>query len=102
MQSAAHTLPHRRRAGLGSLFKFFHQILSAKEESTIPKLNTPAAQTGPSGNEPKPKTILVVDDNLIILKTLAWKLKAAGYKVISAQDGGEGVSLARKERPDVI
>ena len=48
------------------------------------------------------KRILVVDDNAIIVKTLAFKLKSAGFDVLTATDGGEAVSLVRKERPDLI
>ena len=61
-----------------------------------------STQTGPSGDSNTVKTVLVVDDNLLIIKTLGWKLKGAGYRVITAADGGEAVSLARKERPDLI
>ena len=49
-----------------------------------------------------PKKILIVDDSTIILKALSMKLKAAGYAVLTAQDGSEAVSLARRERPDII
>ena len=49
-----------------------------------------------------PKKILVVDDSTIILKALSMKLKAAGYAVLTAQDGSDAVSLARRERPDLI
>lgn len=48
------------------------------------------------------KKILIVDDNAIIVKTLAFKLKSAGYAVLTAMDGAEAVSIARKEIPDLI
>jgi CheY-like chemotaxis protein len=48
------------------------------------------------------KKILVVDDDAIILKTLSFKLKSNGYNVITAMDGAEAVSSARKEKPDLI
>jgi len=48
------------------------------------------------------KRILVVDDNAIIVKTLAFKLKSAGFDVLTALDGGEAVSTVRKEKPDLI
>ena len=48
------------------------------------------------------KTILVVDDNEIILKSITLKLQGAGYQVITAGDGSEAVALARKEIPDLI
>jgi CheY-like chemotaxis protein len=48
------------------------------------------------------KKVLVVDDNAIILKTLSTKLTAAGYDVITAEDGGSASSAARQEKPDLI
>ncbi len=46
--------------------------------------------------------ILVVDDNEIVIKTISLKLQGAGYKVLSAMDGTEAVSMVRKESPDLI
>ena len=48
------------------------------------------------------KTILVVDDNEIVIKTISLKLQGAGYRVVSAMDGSEAVALARRENPDLI
>jgi CheY-like chemotaxis protein len=48
------------------------------------------------------KKILVVDDNAVIVKTLTLKLKSAGYDVLTAMDGSEAVSSARREKPDLI
>jgi CheY-like chemotaxis protein len=48
------------------------------------------------------KRILIVDDSLIILKTLSMKLKNSGYDVLTATDGGTAVSTVRHERPDLI
>jgi len=48
------------------------------------------------------KKILVIDDNEIILKTTSMKLQSAGYAVSTALDGTEGVSLVRKEQPDLV
>ena len=53
--------------------------------------------------EPTPaKKILVVDDNEIILKTISLRLQGAGYRVVTALDGSEAVSAARKETPDLV
>lgn len=46
--------------------------------------------------------ILVVDDELHIIKILDYKLRGAGYTVISAKDGVEALEKAKKERPDLI
>jgi CheY-like chemotaxis protein len=48
------------------------------------------------------KKILVVDDSLLILKTMSMKLTANGYDVVTAEDGARAVSAVRKEKPDFI
>ena len=48
------------------------------------------------------KKILVVDDNLVILKTVSMKLTANGYDVVTAEDGAGAVSAVRKEKPNLI
>lgn len=49
-----------------------------------------------------PHKILVVDDNEVIVKTIAVKLKSAGYNVVTAMDGADAVAHVRKEKPDLI
>src|SRR5262245_61444179 len=46
--------------------------------------------------------ILVVEDNPMNLKLAAVVLIAAGHTVLRAQDGEEGLSIARREKPDLI
>lgn len=46
--------------------------------------------------------ILIVDDEPDIVKTVSFRLKAAGYEVVSAADGLEGLEKARQEKPDLI
>jgi CheY-like chemotaxis protein len=46
--------------------------------------------------------VLVVDDNEVIVKTIAVKLNSAGYKTFVALDGAEAVAIVRKEKPDLI
>src|SRR5262245_30652927 len=48
------------------------------------------------------KRILLVDDDKIILKTTAYKLKAAGYEVLTAEDGGSAIRQARQLLPHLI
>ena len=48
------------------------------------------------------RKILVVDDNQVVLKAFDLKLKALGFQVLTADDGGSAVSVARQERPDLI
>jgi two-component system KDP operon response regulator KdpE len=48
------------------------------------------------------KKILIVDDDLDMLRLLNSQLRADGYEVVSAQDGVSCISEARKEKPDLI
>ncbi len=48
------------------------------------------------------RTILVVDDDTFLLNFLSLVLQKAGYKVITAQDGKEGLELAKKHKPEII
>jgi len=48
-----------------------------------------------------PKTILIVEDEDLIATVLSARLESLGYKVFAAQDGEEGLALAKKEHPDL-
>lgn len=48
------------------------------------------------------KKILIIEDYNNIVEILTMRLSAMGYAVISARDGQEGLTLARKEKPDLI
>lgn len=48
------------------------------------------------------KKILLVDDEPHIIIMLANRIKHAGYEIITAGDGQEGLEKARKEKPDLI
>ena len=46
--------------------------------------------------------ILIIEDEEDVAKALKIRLKANGYDVISAPDSIQGVTLANKEKPDLI
>ncbi len=46
--------------------------------------------------------VLVVDDNAIVLKACELKLKANGFKVVTAPDASTCLCAAREEVPDAI
>jgi DNA-binding response OmpR family regulator len=48
------------------------------------------------------KKILVVDDEVFLVKAIQIRLKRAGYDVITAYDGLDGLNKAREEKPDLI
>jgi two-component system KDP operon response regulator KdpE len=46
--------------------------------------------------------VLVVDDEPQIVRTLAINLRARGYEVATAGDGGEALQVAAKHPPDIV
>ncbi len=48
------------------------------------------------------KKVLIVDDEKDLVETVVFQLQEAGYEVISAYDGQEGLDKARKVKPDLI
>jgi two-component system chemotaxis response regulator CheY len=48
------------------------------------------------------KKILVVDDDPVVQKALAIKLKASNYDVLTAAEGADAVNLVRTQKPDAI
>jgi DNA-binding NtrC family response regulator len=49
-----------------------------------------------------PTTILIVDDEANLRKTLAEILRARGYSILEADDGASAVELLREATPDLI
>src|SRR5512143_379348 len=48
------------------------------------------------------KKILVVDDEMHILRIVKYKLESAGYEVLTALDGAEALTIAREDGPSLI
>lgn len=48
------------------------------------------------------KTILVIEDNPQFQELLRQILGKAGYRILTADNGAEGLSLARAQRPDMV
>jgi two-component system, OmpR family, alkaline phosphatase synthesis response regulator PhoP len=49
-----------------------------------------------------PTRILAVDDEPDVLRLVEIKLKKAGFEVLTARDGEEGLQKAISEQPDVV
>jgi DNA-binding response OmpR family regulator len=47
-------------------------------------------------------TILVVEDDELIVDSVRYGLEQVGYRVLTALDGATGLALAREEQPDVV
>ncbi len=48
------------------------------------------------------RKILVVDDEAILVETIAYNLEQAGYQVTTAADGASALEAAHRELPDLI
>lgn len=47
-------------------------------------------------------TILIIEDDLVLLETLHYNLDQAGFTVATATDGLQGLELARQAQPDLV
>ncbi|MEA2684326.1 MAG: two-component system, OmpR family, alkaline phosphatase synthesis response regulator PhoP [Chloroflexota bacterium] len=47
-------------------------------------------------------TVLVVDDELALVRVLALHLESVGYNVLTATSGTEALAHIRQDRPDVV
>lgn len=57
----------------------------------------------PTSTQPKPKTILLIDDDLMIASVVKLRLEEAdGFHVEVATDGPDGLRQAAAHRPDLI
>src|SRR5689334_22038354 len=48
------------------------------------------------------RKILVVDDEQILVDTIAYNLQQAGYQVTTASDGASALESVRRETPDLV
>ena len=48
------------------------------------------------------KSILIIEDNLMVAKALTIRVKMAGYKASMAHDAATGVIMAKKILPDMV
>lgn len=48
------------------------------------------------------RKILVVEDEMSLIKALVSKLQNSGYEVVQARDGAEGYRMAIEKKPDLI
>ena len=74
---------------------------SQRQEDLIPKNEDTSEEAGLFTTD-CPKKILVVDDNLVVLKLLRHLLESEDYLVITAENGLDALKLASTENPDII
>jgi DNA-binding response OmpR family regulator len=81
-----------RNTGLGGFLSRDERMqIEVPQLSDLPQLNRNAG-----------KKILIVDDDLVILKTTSFKLKASGYTVLTSADCADAIRVVREELPHLI
>jgi CheY-like chemotaxis protein len=56
----------------------------------------------PTISPPTAPTVLVVDDDLMVVQAVAFLLEDRGFQVMTATDGAQGLRLYRTHRPDLV
>jgi two-component system, OmpR family, alkaline phosphatase synthesis response regulator PhoP len=51
---------------------------------------------------PVAKKILIADDEADILKSVSFRLKKAGYGVLTAENGATAIEMVRSHNPDLV
>jgi two-component system, cell cycle response regulator DivK len=69
---------------------------------TVTGLPPPSASSTEGEKTAPVAKILLVEDNEMNRDMLSRRLQRKGFEVVMAEDGRQGVSVARKERPDLI
>jgi DNA-binding response OmpR family regulator len=57
---------------------------------------------GPGAVSGRELTVLLVEDDPAMRLLVSFNLEAAGFRVVAATTGSEGVELAAREQPDVV
>ena len=63
---------------------------------------TPAESPAPPQPRSQLGTVLIVDDDPIILKTTSIKVKSHGYSVLTAMEASQVISVMREDKPDLV
>ena len=61
-----------------------------------------AATSKKSSGDEAAKRVLLVDDDAEITTAISYALENAGYSVLVARDGNQGLAMAERERPDLV
>src|SRR3990167_2067320 len=77
------------------------QPQKTQEEERLEEAIAQEAKQAPRQEVSTP-TVLFIEDDPLLLKMYETKFKSEGLRVLSAQDGEEGLKLATSERVDLI
>src|SRR5439155_16173904 len=94
--------PGPRWTDLGRVAARRRQHLPLHDPTRRPRRGRPTTPRHPGGIRMKQATILVVDDEPRIVRLVRSNLEPAGYKVLTAADGEQGLRMAEMHDPDLI
>jgi DNA-binding NtrC family response regulator/signal transduction histidine kinase len=83
------------RPGQGSVFRAF---LPISQPSSLQK---PTVPTGAFPRMGRDRTVLVVDDEVSLVKLVAKAMMRMGFSALTAHDGAEAVEMFRRKRDDI-
>jgi PAS domain S-box-containing protein len=88
--------------GQGSVFEVFLPVLPESLSST-PEATSGSRVPATSAADvpPRPRTVLVIEDEAAVRSFLKLLLERLGYRVLLAVDGEEGVSVFARQREDI-
>src|SRR4051794_17260450 len=75
---------------------------SPRPAQAEPRRLSSVGREPPGGAAQGTLTVLVVEDNLAMRLLVTYNLEAAGFRVVVAATGREGLELAAREEPDVV
>ena len=61
-----------------------------------------SAPSPAAANDSVQPKVLVIDDDILVRRTISRILQHGGYEVSLAEDGAKGVAKFRSERPDLV
>ena len=95
------TIKVESRSGEGSTF--IVTIPAAEAEATAESHDSAhGAPTAQGGGAPRARTIMVVDDEVNIVRVIRHILEGEGYTVLEASTGAEALRAIPVERPDLV
>lgn len=77
-----------------------------RKSAAAARIHSVKAEVGPApaaANDSSGQTkVLVIDDDILVRRTISRILQHGGYEVTLAEDGAKGVAKFRSERPDLV
>jgi len=88
--------------GTGSRFSIILPWEPALATATVEKLRTTGKLPAVNLDSKNKQTILLIEDTQEVIMMMKDYLELAGYNVVTAQDGLEGIAQAKLTHPDLI